>query len=322
MKFALTFVFAIAGLLVVQDVVPQSAPREQVGPLPGGGFLLNSGWTIRPVGDQVALDTLPMSSAVSNNGKYLLALNAGYNPPSVSVIDIAQKREIGRTPLPDAWLGLAVSPRGNSVYVGGGSRASVYELSLSPQNGVLTRSRDFAAVPDINNKGLSFIGDVAVSSDAHLLYAADLHTDTIAVINLQSGQLIGRWKSGRRPYRLLLPPGDKQLVVSSWADAAIYQYDANSGTQIAVTRVGSHPTDMLWLNKPPPAEESSSSEYVARLFVAAANTNYVYSLGVTHDGQFRTLESINVSLSPMHPLGMTPSALAMDKQGTRLYVVC
>ena len=322
MKFALTFVLAFAGLLIVQDVVPQSAPREHVGSLPGGGFLLNSGWTIRPAGDQVPVDTLPMSSAVSNDGRYLLVLNGGYNPPSVSVIDIAQKREIGRTPLPDAWLGLAVSPRGNSVYVGGGSRASVYELSLNPQNGTLTRSRDFTAVPDINNKGLSFIGDVAVSSDAHLLYAADLHTDSIAVINLQSGQLIGRWKSGRRPYRLLLPPGDKQLIVSSWADAAVYQYDANSGAQIAMTRVGSHPTDMLWLNKPAPTEESGSSEYVARLFVAAANTNYVYSLGVTRDGQLRTLETINVSLSPMHPLGMTPSALAIDKQATRLYIVC
>ncbi|MGI8958291.1 MAG: bifunctional YncE family protein/alkaline phosphatase family protein [Bryobacteraceae bacterium] len=322
MKFALTFVLAVAGLLLVQDVIPQSAPREQVGPLPGGGFLLNSGWTIRPAGDQIPVDTLPMSTAVSNDGKYLLVLNAGYNPPSVSVIDIARKREIGRTPLPDAWLGLAVSPRGNSVYVGGGSRACVYELSLDPQNGTLTRSRVFSAVPNINSKGLSFIGDVVVSSDAHLVYAADLHTDSIAVINLQSGRLIARWKSGRRPYRLLLPPGDRQLIVSSWADAAIYQYDANSGTQTAMTRVGSHPTDMLWLNKPAPAEENGGSQYVARLFVAAANTNYVYSLGVSRDGQLKTLESINVSLSPMHPLGMTPSALAINRQGTHLYVVC
>jgi DNA-binding beta-propeller fold protein YncE len=322
MKLVIIFAVALAAFLPVQEIVPQSAPREQVGPLPNGGFLLNSGWTIRPAGEQVPVDTLPMSAAVSNDGKYLFVLNAGYNPPSVSVIDIAQKHEIGRTPLPDAWLGLNVSPRGNFVYVGGGSRASVYELALDPQNGTLRRSREFHAVADIKNKGLSFIGDVAVSSDAHLLYAADLHTDSIAVINLQSGRLIARWKSGRRPYRLLIPPGGRQLIVSSWADAAVYQYDANSGAQIATTRVGSHPTDMLWLNKPPPTEESGSSEYVARLFVAAANTNYVYSLGVTHDGQFRTLESINVSLSPMHPLGMTPSGLAVDKQGARLYVVC
>jgi DNA-binding beta-propeller fold protein YncE len=317
-----TSVLAVIGFLGVQHGAPQNPPREQVGPLPSGGFLLNSGWSIRPLGDQVPVDTLPISAAVSNSGKYLLVLNAGYNPPSVSVIDIAQKREVGRTPLPDAWLGLTVSPRGNYVYVGGGSRASVYELALNQETGALTRNRDFAAVPDLKNKGLSFIGDIAVSSDAHLLYAADLHTDSIAVINLQSGQLIGRWKSGRRPYKLLLTPGDRQLLVSSWADAAVYRYDANSGTQTAMTRIGSHPTDMLWLNKAVPTEENGSAEYSARLFIATANTNYVYSLGVSRDGQFKTLESINVSLTPMHPLGMTPSALAIDKQGTRLYVVC
>ncbi len=102
---------------------------------------------------------------------------------------------VGRTPLPDCWLGLTVSPRGNIVYVGGGSRAAVYELSLNPETGALTRTREFAAVPDVNAKGVAFIGDVAVSPDAHLLYAADLYNDSIAVINLQSGRLIDRWKT-------------------------------------------------------------------------------------------------------------------------------
>src|SRR5674476_1330368 len=50
----------------------QPAPREQVGPLPGGAFLLNSGWRLDPVGRQIALDTLPMSTALSPDGKYLL----------------------------------------------------------------------------------------------------------------------------------------------------------------------------------------------------------------------------------------------------------
>src|SRR5438067_2350643 len=61
------------------------APREQVGPLPDGGFLLNSGWRIQAAGKQVPVDTFPMSSALSPDGKYLLVLNGGYNPPSISV---------------------------------------------------------------------------------------------------------------------------------------------------------------------------------------------------------------------------------------------
>ena len=61
---ALGVLLAIAALLISQP-----APREQVGPLPGGGFLLNSGWRITPAGKQIALDTLPMSSALSKDGK-------------------------------------------------------------------------------------------------------------------------------------------------------------------------------------------------------------------------------------------------------------
>lgn len=322
MKFPFVFAAVTAGLLVLYDAVPQNAAREQVGPLPGGGFLLNSGWALHPAGQQVPVDTFPMSTAVTNNGKYLLVMNAGYNPPSISVIDIAQQKELGRTQLPDCWLGLAVSPKRNSVYVGGGGSATIYELALDPETGALTRKREFAAVPDVGHKGIAFIGDVAISPDEHLLYAADLYNDSIAVINLQSGMLIGQWKCGRRPYRILVTPGGRELVVSSWADGAIYQYDANTGAAIAKTRIAAHPTDMVWVGRPAKAGESGDTSYVARLFVAASNTNSVYSVGVTQDGQFTVLESINVSTSPLHPLGMTPSALAVDADGNRLYVVC
>src|SRR5207249_11582089 len=125
---------------------------------------------------------------------------------------------------------------GNLVYVGGGSSATIYELSLSAA-GALTREREFPAVANPNNKGLAFIGDVAESPDAHLLYAADLYDDSIAVVNLQSGRLIDHWKTGRRPYRILVAPGGRQLVVSGWADAAVYQHDANSGALLAKTQV-------------------------------------------------------------------------------------
>src|SRR5579875_3094856 len=321
MRSAFVFARAAAATLFLQEAGLNRPHNQKVGPLPDGGFLLNSGWTIRPAGDQVPVDTFPMSSAVSNDGKYLLVLNGGYNPPSISVIDIATKHEVNRTPMPDAWLGLTVSPEHNLVYVGGGSKANVYELALDPHTGALTRSREFAAVPDVKKKGLAFIGDVAISPDAHLLYAADLYNDSIAVINLQTGRLIDQWKTGRRPYRILVSPGGKQLFVSSWADGSVYQLDANTGTAIAKTRVGPHATDMVWLNRRP-ASESGESNYIARLFVAAANTNSVYSFGITRQGQLNALEAINISLTPMHPLGMTPSALAIDKDGAHLYVVC
>src|SRR5208337_3349403 len=97
---------AIAVLSLVAILGSQPSPREQVGPLPGGGFLLNSGWRVDPVGRQIALDTLPMSTALSPDGKYLLVLNGGYRPPSITVIDAAAGAVVGSTPVADGWLGL------------------------------------------------------------------------------------------------------------------------------------------------------------------------------------------------------------------------
>lgn len=319
MKTFGTFTIALLSALLLQEAVSQNAPKEKVGPIAGGGFLLNSGWKLHAAGEQVPVDTFPLSTAVSNDGKYLLVLNGGYNPPTISVIDVAKKQEVGRTPLPDAWLGLTTAPTGDRFYVGGGSSGKIYELSLAG-NGRVTRTREFAVTAG-QAKGAPFIGDVALSPDGRVLYAADLYSDSIAEINLQSGQMTDHWKTGRRPYRILVSPDGVQLFVSSWGDGTIYEHQAASGVEIAKVRVGPHPTDMIWVNKPAPAEEHGPS-YPARVFVAASNTNNVYSFGVTKDAQLTMLETINVSMTPMHPLGMTPSALAVDKEALHLYVAC
>src|ERR1039458_1826671 len=122
---------SVAFLAFAAFLPSQPAPREQVGPLPDGAFLLNSGWRLDPVGRQMPLDTLPMSTALSPDGKYLLVLNGGFNPPSVWVIETASGRVTASVPVPDGWLGLAISPKGDTVYVGGGSQAGIFELASS-----------------------------------------------------------------------------------------------------------------------------------------------------------------------------------------------
>ena len=50
---------------------------------------LPANWRVQPAGTQVALDSLPLSAAVSPDGKFLLALNAG-SRPSISVVETAR----------------------------------------------------------------------------------------------------------------------------------------------------------------------------------------------------------------------------------------
>jgi len=311
---------AVAAVAIAVVLSSQPAPQERIGPLPGGGFLLNSGWKLAPVGRQVPLDTLPMASAMTLDGKYLLVLNAGYRPPSVTVIDAAAGSVLGSQGVPDAWLGLAVGPSRDRVYVGGGSTASVIELAFS--NGKLSPSRSFSVVDPAKRTAQDFIGDVAFSPDGRLIYAAELYRNTVAVINPQSGMVINRFKTGRRPYRILFAPDGKSFFVTHWADGTLGQYDASDGSPLATVRLGAHPTDIVWQNGAPPDADPGETPLAARIFVAAAHTNNVYVVGVTPGKELNVVESINVSMTPRQPLGMTPSALAVAADGRRLFVAC
>ncbi len=312
----------IAAALVSSSQPP---PREQVGPLAGGGFLLNSGWRVKPAGVQIPLDTLPMSSLLSKDGRFLIVLNGGYNPPSLSVLDTKDGHEVGRAPVPDAWLGMSLSRDGKTLWVGGGSQASVFEFAFD-ENGKLAPTRTFEVVKPAARSAHDFIGDVAIDPDGHLLYAADLYHDAIVVVNPQSGIVIDRFKTGRRPYRILFNPDGKSFYVSSWADGSLYRHQTSDGALLQTLRLGAHPTDMVWRDRATREEEGEQGDqqpgFKARIFVSAANTNSVYSVGVSDGGDLRVVETINVSTSPNHPLGMTPSALALSADQSRLYVVC
>ena len=201
-------------LFVVIFAVSQPSGRETVGRQTDGTVLLPNGWKIAPVGEQVPLDTLPMSSAISPNGRFVLVLNGGYKPPSISVIDAASKKELSRVKVADGWLGLTFSPDGKFVYVGGGSRYRVFEFSFSNE-GELKPAREFEIAPDAPHNVRDFIGDVAISPDGQLMYAADLYHDSVVAINMHTGKASGRYKTGRRPYRILFHPDGKTFFVSS-----------------------------------------------------------------------------------------------------------
>jgi DNA-binding beta-propeller fold protein YncE len=309
-------VIAIAAVSMSQPV-----PRAQVGILPDGSFLLNSGWRVKAAGVQVGLDTLPMASVLTPDGRFLIVLNGGYNPPSISVLDTKDGHEVGRTPVADAWLGLALSPNGRTLWVSGGSRASIFEFSFG-EDGKLQPTKTYELVGAADRTYADFIGDVAVSPDGHLLYAADLYHDRILVINPQSGMVTDRFKTGRRPYRILFHPDGQSFFVTSWADGTLTHHRAVNGEPLQTVRLGAHPTDMVWRERATASEDGQEANFKARIFVAAANTNSVYAVGVSENGDLRVVETINVSTSPYHPLGMTPSALALSPDQSRLYVVC
>lgn len=293
-------------------LISQPGVKEMVGPV-SGGFLLVSGWKVAPAGTQVPVDTLPMASVLSADKKYLFVMNGGYNPPSISVIDLAASKEVSRTPVPDAWLGLALSKTGDKLYVGGGSKASVFELNYAA--GKLTMGRTFAITTKPDQR--DFVGDVQLGPDGRLLYALSLYKDKIVVINSQSGFITGEIKTMRRPYKMLFQPNGKGYYVSSWSDGSIGRYNLQ-GELLDTTRVAPHTTEMVIA----PGAVEEHPELTGRLFVSASNTNNVYALGMSESGELSRLETINVALTPRQPLGMTPNGLGLTADGKHLVVAC
>ncbi len=309
-----------AWLLVSQ---PPAAKQQTLGPTADGGFLLPTGWKVKPVGSQLQLDTMPMASLLTRDGKQMLVLNGGYKPPSISLVDIATMQETSRTPVPDGWLGLAMTRDEKSVYVGGGARASVFEFTFA--DGKLTPARTFEIAAQADRKPEDFIGDVQLSPDGRLIYAAALYRDAIFVINPQSGRVIEAFPTGRRPYRILFHPDGKSYFVSSWADGSIYHHRTADGEKLGTIRLAPHTTDMVISAKPAKAEEGESEkkpDWKHRIFITAGNTNHVYVVGISEAKDMRLLETINLAMSPRQPVGMTPSALAFSPDEETLHVVC
>lgn len=321
LSFTLVLIFAMA-------LGSQPSGRETVGRQADGSVLLPNGWKVSPVGDQVPLDTLPMSSAISPDGRFVLVLNGGYKPPSISVIDAATKKETSRVKVADGWLGLTFSPDGRFVYVGGGSRYRVFEFSFS--GGELKPAREFEIAADQKPALRDFIGDVAISPDGQLMLAADLYHDSVVTINMRTGKPLDHFKTGRRPYRILFHPDGKTFFVSSWADAAVFEYNTATGSEVTRVRLGPHPTDMVLTDRNPETPEvdaddkkpAKKAEKLLRLFVAAANTNSVFVVNVEEDEDLKLTETLNVAMTPRQPLGMTPTALAVSPDQKTLFTVC
>src|ERR1700683_4669252 len=121
----IVFIIVTALVLIAGVVYSQRSRVQRVGPLEGGGALLNTGWRIRPAGNNIPLSTLPMSYVPAPDGRTIAVLNGGYQPASVSLLDMETVSESSRVEIGDGWRGLAFSRAGDKLYAGNGARGSL-----------------------------------------------------------------------------------------------------------------------------------------------------------------------------------------------------
>ena len=274
----------IAFVSLVAMLSSQPAPREQVGPLPGGAFLLNSGWRLDPVGRQVPLDTLPdVLGALARR-----QVPAGAERRIQAALDQRDRdrhrRSVtGSVPVADGWLGLAILAQGRQGLRG--RRLAGRRSSNSPSpTGSSPPARTFAVVPQAQRADAGFHrrrGPLARRPPA--LRGRPVSRHASLVVNPQSGMVIGQYQD--RPAPLPHP------VSSRWQDllrdplgrwhggpVRCRQRQPDRAARARRRACQRHGVARRARRKPPTGE---TPPYTARIFVAAANTNNVFAVGVT-----------------------------------------
>jgi DNA-binding beta-propeller fold protein YncE len=322
----------VSGLLISLSVQGQEAPERATdrtrsgepvqwpGLTPIGRVLLPNGWSLQPAGRQVALGDFPVALAEHPTEPVLAILHAGYGTHEVILLDTASGRSIGSASILQTYGGLAWSPDGKRLFVGGGFDQVVYvfeheagllhhrKVWLRPGGEDPTRrpprSRERAARGESNP--LNAYAGLAVSADGTDLWVANAFGHKLERYDAATGAWKEELELGKDtyPYGVVIDPQAKRVYASLWGGAAVAVVDLEQPRVLATWAMQEHPNEMLL-------------DSHGRLFVANANRNTV-SVIDTKSGQ--GIETLNTAIDPRAPSGSTPASLALTPDGSMLFV--
>jgi YVTN family beta-propeller protein len=266
---------------------------------------LPTGQLLDPAGVTREIGQMPLAMVVAPGGRRIVLLLNGYRDQGVQVVD-RDGRVTQTIPQEAAFVGLAFSPDGRTLYASGGNQDVVYRYRWDADSAALVDSLVLAAKrPD--RDGTRYPAGLAVSPDGAQLLVAENLADSLAVVDLASGRVVQRLATGRYPYGVAVTPAGV-VYVSNWGGNGVATYTATGNGQLRpgpLLPAGTHPSALL-LN---PSG--------TRLFVASGSTDRVTVIN-TGTGQ-AVAELLD---PPPHGVkeGSTPNALALNADGTRLFV--
>jgi YVTN family beta-propeller protein len=301
--------------------------RQVVGVQPDGRILVPNGQTLAPAGTHIQVNDRPLGMVISPDGT-LLAVVTGSNFSSraLHLIDL-QTRMLKQTiGIANSFVGVAFSPDGGTIYVGGGPSNDVKIFKAT--NGA------FAADGTIPVSGGPQPSGLSLNADGSRLYVALNLTHEVLEIDTAARKLLARVQAGIYPYTTVVSTDGRKVYVSNWGgkvpgptdftdgqnpvvvdrrtgipvSGTVSVLDTASNAIVKHIDVGLHPTGMAL---------SPSGD---RLYVTNANSDTVSVINTASDTVARTLHVGETGPEQQPILGSAPNAVAVSPNGQTLFV--
>jgi YVTN family beta-propeller protein len=316
-------VLILVAALTMSAGVAAMAVVAMVGRQPDGGVVLPNGQTITPAGTQIDVNDRPLGLALAPDGaQAVVATASNFAARALHFIDLATQTVAQTIPIGNSFVGLAFSPDGNTLYVGGGADNDV-KIVRRVANGPWALA-PVVSIPSSAPQGLS------ISPSGDTLYVALNRSHTLAIIDTATNA-VAQVSTGAFPYTTAVSKDGRKVYVSNWGgrlpqpgdatdganpvvvDAAtgianngtVSVFDAGTKHVVKSIEVGLHPSGL------------TLSPDGSRLYVANANSDSISVIDTSRDIVEAT---IDVRLGESSPLGSAPNAIAVSQDGETLYV--
>jgi YVTN family beta-propeller protein len=317
-------------LLAAVALVASAAAQEMVGSDTG---LTSNGRRLDPAGRLTALGAFPTGGALTPDGRFYWAVDAGRGNNFVRVISVSSGAVVQTLPLPGGYVGIAFAPNGRRAYVSGqpaegkqppeakgkdGDVIHVYEVDT--ENGhaneldpiALSGTADGAAAGDelppasgVN----AWPEGMDVTRDGAYLVVALGQADQVAIVNLKT-KAVSLADVGRYPYGVVTDPRRSRAYVTNERDGTVSVLDLPSGDAVATIPVGGERGDYAH------PEGITADPERDRVYVAVTDRDTV---AVIDAAGLKVERYVEVSRKEA-AIGSAPVSLAVAPNGDTLYV--
>jgi YVTN family beta-propeller protein len=195
-----------------------------------GTTIIPNGRLIKPLGKSIVTAPHPYGLTLSPDGNTVVTANSGTSPLSITIVRkiLSEHPEVQQIPpgpstekgvLASVFMGLAISPDNQIVYVAGGQANKIYLFDLA--TGDPKGSIDCSFKTETIDYSHGYIGDLRLTKDGSTIYAVDQIGFRMVVLDTKTRSLKHSVPVGRYPFGICLSPDEKKVYV---ANVGMFEY--------------------------------------------------------------------------------------------------